>query len=285
LTTWTTAAVLDWTYKRFVTADIVGARLEAQVLLAHALGCTRMQLYTGFDRPLDERELTAARGLIKRRLAGEPLAYLVGEQEFWSLPFTVDSSVLIPRSDTETVVQVVLAQCGDRLRTRRGLDLCTGSGVLAITIAREVPGISMVATDISEAATAIAAHNATRNTVAERVAVRVGDLYQPVIGETFDVIVANPPYIATAVLATLDREVQTEPRLALDGGDDGLTFYRRLVAGLATHLAPGGLVVFEHGFDQAVAVGALLDASGVTTPAQTVTDLGKQPRVTWARRS
>ncbi len=149
--------MLDWTTKRFTDAGVVGARLEAQVLLAHALGCTRMQLYTGFDRPLGEEELASARGLIKRRLGGEPLAYLVGEQEFWSRTFEVSPDVLIPRSDTETVVQAVLDRLGaDKARPRRGLDLCTGSGVLAITLARELPGLTMVATDVSTAAAAVA---------------------------------------------------------------------------------------------------------------------------------
>ena len=286
MTTWTTAAVLDWTTKRFTEAHIVGARLEAQVLLAHALACTRMQLYTGFDRPLAEPELAAARALIKRRLAGEPLAYLVGEQEFWSLTFAVSPDVLIPRADTETVVQLVIDRLGpERAQPRRGLDLCTGSGVLAITLARELPGLTMVATDVSAKAIAIATANAARNGVAERVELRTGDLWAPVAGEAFELIVANPPYIRTDELAGLDREVRQEPRLALDGGDDGLGFYRRLADGLAAHLAPGGLVALEHGHDQGPAVAALLDATGVTDPATTALDLARRPRVTWAVRA
>lgn len=284
MTTWTTAAVLDWTIKRFTEAQIVGARLEAQVLLAHALACTRMQLYTGFDRPLAEPELAAARALIKRRLAGEPLAYLVGEQEFWSLSFAVTPDVLIPRGDTETVVQVVLdALGGDRARARRGLDLCTGSGVLAVTLARELPGLTIVATDVSAPAAAVARANADRNGVGERVEVRVGDRFAPVAGERFDVIVANPPYLRTDELAGLQREVTREPRLALDGGGDGLDFYRAIGAALPAHLAPGGVIAVEHGFDQGPAVAAILDGTGVTAPSVTVADLARNPRVTWAR--
>lgn len=286
MTTWTTAAVLDWTTKRFTDAGIVGARLEAQVLLAHALGCTRMQLYTGFDRPLGEEELASARGLIKRRLGGEPLAYLVGEQEFWSRSFEVSPDVLIPRSDTETVVQAVLDRLGaDKARPRRGLDLCTGSGILAITLARELPGLTMLATDVSAAAAAVASRNVARHQVGERVEVRVGDLWAPVGDEVFDLIVSNPPYIRAAELAGLDREVQREPRLALDGGADGLGFYRRIVAGLAARLAPGGWIAVEHGHDQGPAVAALLDASGVTAPATTIADLARRPRVTLAARA
>lgn len=284
MTTWTTAAVLDWTIKRFTEAKIDGARLEAQVLLAHALGCTRVQLYTGFDRPLDEAELTRARELIRRRLAGEPLAYLVGNQEFWSLSFFVDASVLIPRHDSETVIQVVLDRAGDRKAPRRVLDVCTGSGVLAITLAKELPGATVVATDVSPAAAEMARRNAEHNKVADRVEVRVGDLLAPLAaGERFDVVVANPPYIPTATIATLDREVQREPRLALDGGPDGLALMRRLLAALPAHLAPGALVAVEHGFDQAEAVAALFTASGLGAP-QTARDLARQPRVTWATR-
>ncbi|HUQ01477.1 MAG TPA: peptide chain release factor N(5)-glutamine methyltransferase [Kofleriaceae bacterium] len=288
MTTWTTAAVLDWTVKRFTDAGIDGARLEAQVLLAHALGCTRVQLYTGFDRPLDEDELKRARELIKRRLAGEPVAYLVGTQEFWSLPFFVDENVLVPRHDTETVVQLVLDQIvqfqsGDKKAPVRVLDLCTGSGVLAVTLAKELPAARVVATDVSEAAAVLARKNAEHNKVNDRLDVRVGDLFAPVGADVFDVIVANPPYIATAVIATLDKEVQREPRLALDGGADGLDLLRRLVAEAAAHLAPDGLLALEHGYDQADAVQALVDGTGAFTPAATVRDLGKQPRVTWAR--
>lgn len=286
MTTWTTAAVLDWTTKRFTDAGIVGARLEAQVLLAHALGCTRMQLYTGFDRPLGEDELASARGLIKRRLGGEPLAYLVGEQEFWSRSFEVSPDVLIPRSDTETVVQAVLDRLGaDKARPRRGLDLCTGSGILAITLARELPGLTILATDVSAAAAAVASRNVARHQVGERVEVRVGDLWAPVGDEGFDLIVSNPPYIRAAELAGLDREVQREPRLALDGGADGLGFYRGIIAGLAARLAPGGWIAVEHGHDQGPAVAALLDASGVTAPATTIADLARRPRVTLAARA
>jgi release factor glutamine methyltransferase len=286
LTTWTTAAVLDWTTRRFTEANVVGARLEAQVLLAHALKCTRMQLYTGFDRPLGEDELAAARALIKRRLAGVPLAYLVGEQEFWSLPFTVTSDVLIPRSDTEAVVQVVMDRLGrERDRPRRGLDLCTGSGVLAVTLARELLGLHVKATDVSAAAVAVARGNAARHGVSDRVDVVLGDLWAAVPDGAYDLIVSNPPYIRTGDLAGLDREVQQEPRLALDGGDDGLGFYRRIAAELPSRLASGGWIAVEHGHDQGADVAAILDASGVTTPAVTVLDLARRPRVTVAARA
>lgn len=279
---WTTLSVLDWTTQRFTEAGIAAARLEAQILLAHVLGCTRMQLYTGFDKPLGEVELASYRGLIKRRLGGEPVSYLVGETEFWGLPFWVEPSVLVPRPDTETVIEVVRAARPERgadAAPCRLLDLCTGSGVIAISLAREYPAAQVVATELSPAAAALARRNAARNAVADRVDVREGDLFAPVRGERFDLIAANPPYIASVVIPTLPAEVRREPVIALDGGPDGLAFYDRICAEAREHLVPGGAIVLEHGFDQADAVGARLVAAGFTG-VTLVHDLGKNPRVT-----
>lgn len=280
MATWTTLAVLDWTTKRFSEAGISAARLEAQVLLAHVLGCSRTQLYTGFDKPLAEAELAGYRELIKRRLAGEPVAYLVSEHEFWGMPFHVDASVLVPRPDTETVVEVARATRADRKAACRVLDLCTGSGAIAIALAKELPAATIVATDVSEAAAVLARRNAARNGFADRIAVRRGDLWEPVAGETFDLITANPPYIASAVIPTLAAEVKREPVIALDGGADGLQFYDRICAHAREHLVAGGALVVEHGYDQAVAVRARFEAAGLTG-VTLVNDLGKNPRVTW----
>jgi release factor glutamine methyltransferase len=277
--TWTTLAVLDWTTKRFDDAGIAGARLEAQLLLAHVLGCSRVQLYTGFDKPLADHELAGYRELIKRRLDGEPVAYLLGEHEFWALPFYVDRNVLVPRPDTETVVEVARDTRADRAAPCRVLDLCTGSGAIAIALARELPGASVVATDVSPEAAAIARRNAERNGGADRVDVRVGDLFAPVGGERFDLITSNPPYVATRTIDTLAPEVRREPRVALDGGDDGLAFIDRICAAAAGHLAPGGALVVEHGFDQADAVRERFAAAGFDR-ISLVRDLGKNPRVT-----
>jgi len=280
LATWTTLGVLEWTTKRFTEAGIDAARLEAQVLLAHVLQCTRTQLYTGFDKPLGEAELAAYRELIKRRLAGEPVAYLVSEHEFWGLPFHVDANVLVPRPDTETVVEVARGLRSDRTAPCRVLDLCTGSGAIAVALARELPAARVVGTDVSEAAVAIARRNVERNAVAERVEVRVGDLWAPVGDEKFDLIVSNPPYIASAVIPTLPPEVRREPVLALDGGADGMRFYDRICAEARAHLEAGGALVVEHGFDQADAVRARFEAAGLTH-VTLVHDLAKHPRVTW----
>jgi len=278
---WTTLGVLDWTTQRFNEAGITSARLEAQILLAHVLGCSRVQLYTGFDKPLGDAELAGYRALIKRRLAGEPVSYLVGETEFWGLPFHVEPSVLVPRPDTETVIEVVRVARPDRASPCRILDLCTGSGVIAVSLAREYPAAQVVATEVSSAAAALARRNAARNGVAERVDVRDGDLFAPVRGERFDVIAANPPYIASAVIPTLAAEVRREPQIALDGGPDGLVFYDRIAGEAREYLARGGAIVVEHGCDQADAVRARLAAAGFTA-VTLVHDLARNPRVTWA---
>lgn len=285
VSTWTTLAVLDWTAKKFQDAGISSGRLEAQVLLAFVLGCKRIELYTNFDRPMGEDELAAYRALIRRRLAGEPLAYLVGEHEFWALPLWITPAVLVPRADTETLVEVALARGGATTAKPghgRLLDLCTGSGALAVSLLHELPELTAVATDVSPEALAVARRNAERHQLEARLDVRLGDLWAPVTGERFDVIVSNPPYVRRQEIDALSPEVRAEPRLALDGGDDGLAFYRRLAAGAREHLTPGGLLAVEHGFDQAPAVAELFTEAGLIE-LECAADLGKNPRVTSAR--
>ncbi len=277
--------VLDWTTERFERDALDSPRLDAQVLLAHVLRCTRVQLYTSFDKPLATEELTAFRALIQRRLAGEPVAYLVGEQEFWSLPFTVSRAVLIPRGDTEVVIEVVLDNLADRAAPWSIADIGTGSGAIAVTLARELSAARVIAIDSSPEAAAIAGGNAVRNGVAERVEVRVGDLTAPLGGETVDVLVANLPYIPTDDLAELDAEVRAEPAAALDGGDDGLDLIRRLCSEAPARLRSGGLLVLEHGYDQADAVAAIVAGVGAFEPPELRRDLAGHPRVTHARLS
>ena len=272
--TWTPLAVLDWTTKRFTDAGIGAARLEAQLLLAHALGCTRMQLYTGFDKPLAEPELASYRELIKRRLAGEPVAYLIGEHEFWGLPLVVDRNVLVPRADTETLIEVARALVPGATKI---LDLCTGSGAIALALAKELPAAQVIATELSPDAAKIARANVAKH--GSRVEIREGDLWAPVAGERFDLIVSNPPYIATAIIDTLSAEVRREPRVALDGGPDGLAFYDRICRAAREYLTPGGALAVEHGFDQADGVRARFEAAGFVR-VTVVNDLGRNPRVT-----
>lgn len=281
---WTPLRLLEWTTRRFADAAIDSPRLAAQILLAHALGIDRVQLYVQHDRPLGPDELGRFRELVKRRLAGEPVAYLTGHQEFWSLSLAVDARVLVPRRDTETLVEAVLDQV-DRAAALRIADIATGSGAIALALARELGGARLVATDRSTEALAVARDNAARLGLEGRIELREGDLLAALAaGERFDVIASNPPYIPTADLDGLPPEVRREPRAALDGGPDGLDPLRRLVAGAASHLvSPGGLLALEHGFDQGAAVRALMDATSAFQPAATRSDMGGQPRVTFAR--
>jgi release factor glutamine methyltransferase len=278
---WTPLRVLEWTTRRFETAGHASPRLDAQVLLAHVLRCDRVHLYTQFDKPLGEDELAAFRELVRRRLAGEPTAYLVGEKEFWSLPLAVGPRVLVPRPDTETLVQVAL-ELAPRSEPIRIADIGTGSGAVAIALAVELPAAALVATDVSGDALEVAAQNAARHGVADRIQFRMGDLTAALPdGAQFHLLVANLPYIPTADIDALPPEVRAEPRAALDGGPDGLELVRRLVGDAAARLVAGGHIALEHAPNQARAVADLLadEFDGVAARK----DLAGHPRVSYAR--
>jgi release factor glutamine methyltransferase len=276
---WTPLRVLQWTATRFGERRIESARLDAEVLLAHVLGTTRVGLYTGFDKPLGKDELAAYRELVRRRLAGEPVAYLVGRQEFWSMSLEVDPRVLIPRQDTETLVEVGLRFARHPPGVRRVADVATGSGAVALALAKEIPEATVVATDVSEDALAVARANVARLGLEGRVELRAGDLCAPIASETWDLIVANPPYVSDAELRELPAEVKREPRAALAGGPDGLDLVRRLVPQAAAILAGGGLLAIEHGWTQGEAVRSIFTAAGLRE-VETVKDLAGRDRVT-----
>lgn len=280
---WTILDVLRWTTARFGETGVTTPRLDAELLAAHALGLSRMALYTGFDRPLGEAELASLRGLVKRRLGGEAVAYITGHKEFWSLDLLVDARVLVPRPDTETLIEAAL----ERLpadREVRVADVGTGSGAIALALATERPLAQVVATDASSDALVVATANAERVGVAGRVRFAHGDLFAPLYGEAaFDVVAANPPYVPTGELAGLPAEVRAEPRAALDGGADGLDVVRRLIEGAPAHLTPGGWLLCEIGAGQADAAMELLRARGYRDVGAR-RDLGAIPRVVMGRR-
>lgn len=206
-------------------------RLDAELLAAHALGLGRIDLYLQFDRRLDDDELSRVRELVRRRAGGEPVAYIVGEKEFYGRGFAVNGDVLIPRPETETLIERTLLVAGAIGGASRIADLGTGSGCIACTLAAELPQASVVAVDSSEAAVSVAEDNARRLGVIDRVEVRRGH-WAADLGPV-DLVVSNPPYVTTAELVGLDRDVgEHEPRAALDGGDDGLDCYRALIASL-----------------------------------------------------
>jgi release factor glutamine methyltransferase len=256
--TWTILRVLQWTQGKFGERGIATARLDAELLLAHVLRRDRVGLYTHFDQPLHPDELTAYRELIKRRLAGEPVAYLTGKREFRSLEFAVDARVLVPRPETETLVELALTLVGDAPRI---VDIGTGSGAIALALKAARPAATVLAVDRSEGAAEVARANAKKLDLA--VDIRVGDLFAPVAADApFDLIASNPPYIASADIPSLPAEVRKEPLAALDGGPDGLSVIRRLVTDARPLLAPGGALLIEVGAGQAPAVAALLERAG-----------------------
>jgi release factor glutamine methyltransferase len=267
----------------FAARGIASARLDAEVLLASVLAIDRVGVYLRFDQPLAAGEVDAYRELVRRRAGGAPVAYLTGVREFWSIPLAVSPDVLIPRPETELLIECVLASCRPAVSPLRILDLGTGSGAVAIALARELPDADVVAVDVSPAAAAVAAANAQRAGVAARVAVVVGSWTSPLdAAARFDVIVSNPPYVPTAEMATLAAEVRAEPALALDGGADGLAAYRALVPEAMARLAPGGRVLVEVGAGQAEAVAAIFVAAGLDGVAWHA-DLAGVPRVVAGR--
>jgi release factor glutamine methyltransferase len=239
--TWTPLKLVAWTQGYFARAGVDAPRLTAELLLAHALGCDRVRLYLDFDKPLAEEELSAYRELVKRRAAGEPTAYLTGRKDFFGRTFKADRRALVPRPETELLVEAALAALPE---DGAFLDLCTGSGCIAVTVALERPRARVVATDLSPEALALARENA--EALGARVELLQGDLYAPLPPEArFDVVAANPPYVPSSEVPALARELSHEPALALDGGEGGLAVARRVVAGAPGHLRPGGALVVE----------------------------------------
>jgi release factor glutamine methyltransferase len=260
--TWTIRRVLDWTRGHFDKQQVDDPRLTSEILLGHVLTLPRVKLYMDLDRPLTKDELATYRALIQRRLAGEPTQYLVGFREFYGRKFAVDDRVLIPRSETELLVEAALRDV-KKDEPSRVLDLCTGSGCVAISIAAERPQASVWATDLMPGPIEVAKKNAEALGVDGRVTFFQGDLFAAVPeGATFDVIVSNPPYVKTSDLATLQREVQKEPRAALDGGADGLDLIRRVVTDGLPRLKPGGLLALEIGDEQGDAVKEIMTRAG-----------------------
>jgi release factor glutamine methyltransferase len=253
--TWTVRKVLGWTTQHFEKSSVDAPRLTAELLLVHTLKLDRVKLYTDLDRPLAKDELAAYRGLIQRRIAGEPTQYLTGLKEFYGRKFQVDPRVLIPRPETELLVEAVIT-----LKPARVLDLCTGSGCIAVSVALGLPEASVWATDVSRDACEVARLNA--EPCGSRVTVLEADLFGGLPESKFDVVVSNPPYVKTGELPTLQREVQREPKLALDGGADGLDVVRRIAAEAKGWLKAGGTLALEIGDGQGDSVRDILVRAG-----------------------
>lgn len=258
------------------------ARDEASILLRAVTGASRAHLIAHADDALSEAQSRRFAGLVRRRRDGEPVAYLVGCREFYGFDFEVDSAVLIPRPETELLVDLALEQLAQQNNARL-LDLGTGSGAIALALAMQRPEIDIVAVERSTKALEVAGRN-LRNLLpaGHRVSLVQGDWYQPVSGQSFDLIVSNPPYVAAKDPHLSQGDLRFEPMGALIGGEDGLDAIREIVAGAARYLVPGGHLFFEHGYDQAAACRQLLEACGFSSLIA-LADLSGVPRIAGGR--
>ena len=255
---WTIGRILKWTEQYFKEKGIESPRLDAEVLLSHILGRERIYLYVHFDEPLEPAELARYREAIKQRVQRVPVAYIIGEKEFMGLTFKVTEDTLVPRPDTEILVQAAIERLRARGDAPRFADIGTGSGAICLSVLHFLPKAQADTVDISPAARAVAEENAAALEVADRVTFHTGDLLAPLAGQCYDAILSNPPYIPDGDIAALAPEVRLkEPHTALAGGRDGLDFYRRLMADAPALLKDGGFLAVEVGIHQAAPVAAL----------------------------
>lgn len=277
---------------RLEEAKIADAKRDAETLLLYLEKADRTFLYVHRNDATDEYRADAYFGLIDRRAAGEPLQYILGSQEFMGLNFEVNPSVLIPRQDTETLVELALKRAGEKKRSLSILDMCCGSGAIAVSMAHFLPKAKITACDISPEALEVARGNAARNGLNGRIEFRESDLFFMTkrkktvrIKDSFDMILSNPPYIPTQDIDTLQTEVRDhEPIKALDGGSDGLDFYRRIAEDAFGSLKKDGLMFLEIGCDQAEAVTSLLSGAGYYSEIEVHKDLTGLDRVISCRR-
>ncbi len=281
---WTIGKLLTWTKSHFESRGVDEPRLSAEILLAHVLGCKRIELYARFEAAPADDQRARYRELVRKAAEHEPIAYLVGHKEFYSLDFLVTPDVLIPRPETELLVEHALAWCQSHARDRHDLlDIGTGSGCVAIAICKRRPALYAVASDISEAALNVAAENIRRHQLTDRIRPVQADLLalpqECIPPGGFDLIVSNPPYVAENDRDQLPENVRKyEPATALFAGGDGLDIYRRFASDVSHFLKPDGLLLFEVGLGQSDAVESILTASGRLKPAGRYRDANKIDR-------
>ncbi len=283
---WTVGRLLAWTTEWLGTKGSESPRLEAEVLLAHVRGCQRIMLYTAFDEVVTDETRSRFRDLVRRRGAGEPVAYLVGSREFFSLDFVVTPAVLIPRPETEALVSRVLDLCRNA-SAARVVDVGTGSGAIAVTLAKHLPRATIVASDAAASALDVARRNAERHGVADRITFVQADLLgDAALAGPWDVIVSNPPYVREAEFAALHPDVRDhEPRGALVAGPRGVELIERLAAEARSRLAPGGWLIVEAGPLVAHEVEGIFAATPDLEPGVVIADMAGLPRLFQARRA
>jgi release factor glutamine methyltransferase len=266
--TWTIQKLLNWVTQYLTDKGIDSPRLSAELLLSHVVGLKRIELYTQFDKSVPQDQLDYLRDLVRRAGQNEPIAYLVGRTEFYSLGINVTPDCMIPRPETELLVERAI----EFLRTRNVdtqfvCDLCTGSGCIAVAVAENFSNVRIIATDICEAALAVAAENIQKHQQSERITLLCGDLFDPIISgldvNEFDLIVSNPPYVSAAEYERLDKNVKGyEPKKALFAGVDGLDVYCRIIEKAGCFLKSDGALMLEIGYAQGPAVKELLEKTG-----------------------
>jgi len=290
MASWTIQKLLNWVTEYLTNKGVDSPRLSAELLLCHVLALTRIELYTQFDKSVPQRQLDMLRDLVKRAGLHEPVAYLTGRTEFYSIELDITADCLIPRPETELLVQRAI----EFLRMRDGVqfvcDLCTGSGCIAVAIAKNFPDARVIATDISAGAVEVAARNVTKHGLNERIELLQGDLFEPLVGQLdvteFDMIVCNPPYVSSAEYETLAPNVKDyEPKSALLAGTDGLDVYRRLIDRADSFLKPGAALVLEIGYGQGPAVLDLLEQTGAFAEIKIEKDPNDNDRVVTARKT
>lgn len=281
---WTIGRILQWTEQYFQSKEMDSPRLDGEVLLSHVLGKDRIYLYTHYDQPLVQEELDAFRPLVVERAKGHSVASLIGQKDFMGLTFSVNDKVLIPRPDTETLVEYILSSY-DENTSISILDMCTGPGTILFSLLHYLPHAHGLGLELSTDALEVANANRARMNLLERSELQCSDMFTAIenTGQTFDVIVSNPPYIRLADKDLLSTDVLNEPHMALFGGEDGLEFYRILADQCHLYCKPNGLVAFEVGYDQGEAVKALLHDVKAYTDISHVLDLAGIPRVVTAR--
>ncbi len=295
---WTIQKLLNWVTQYLADKDIDSPRLSAELLLSDVLGLKRIELYTQYDRTVAEKELDKLHDLVKRACQNEPIAYLVGKTEFYSMELLVSPACLIPRPETELLVQRAVEFLRIRNDKQLVCDLCTGCGCIATAIARNFPNARIIATDISDSALAVAALNIEKHQLQDKVTLLAGDLFEPLIPQLdtgpvrdgqahkFDLIVSNPPYVSAAEYENLAQNVKDyEPRLALFAGVDGLDIYRRILERVDEFLNGNAALIMEIGYTQGPAIKEMLEKAGIFSDIKIEKDYSNNDRIVTAKRT
>jgi release factor glutamine methyltransferase len=300
---WTIQKLLNWITEYFTEKGIGPPRLSAELVLSHILQMKRIELYTQFNKPVTTHQLDQLHKLVKRAGQNEPIAYLIGKTEFYSLEFNITPDCMIPRPETELLVERAIEflrtrPVGNLMAGNRGVpngdgalvcDLCTGSGCIAVAIAKNFPDARIIATDISDAALKVAATNIKKHRLENRVTLLTGDLFDPLVPqidtEKFDLIVCNPPYVSASEFETLDKNVKDyEPKLSLFAGTDGLDIHRRIIENAGSFLKPDAALMLEIGPTQGQAIRNLLEQKGAFGEIKIEKDFNNNDRIALSRK-